>query len=547
MLDSNSRLLRYHLLRSLIICCFICFSFKTVPVHAQAPIFKWVQAINSSFITDNTSFAVERNGNLHVIGNYYNDLTIGKLTLNSPESSPGFIAKCDANGKAIWLNAIGTGSIGRTVLSNVVVNSAGETLVAGFYNDRCNLGTIMLLNFKNTNAQTPFIAKYDAAGKVLWAKTLSANSAYLTQMTLDSAENIYLTGTILETANFGGIDLVSTNGAGTSFVSKYDRAGNIKWAHLVSGKTCAIAVDSVGNGYLTGGFTGDVATFGNTSLTNYNVFGGHADIFVAKFDSAGNWLWAMQAGEPDDDDYGKALALDKDGNCYVSGYYGISSDPSSHPAVFGSVTLPSAGNKNGFLVKCSPAGSVLWATKLGGEGWNECSGLAVDEVGNVFVGGQSSSTNISIGLITLSNTTIYNNYFAVKFSPNGNALWGKLIPCGWIEGSPFGISVDEGDSVYLFGMVQTPAMFDTIELNTPGPGRVFLARIDAPEISIRTINNQILLAWPTNAVGWHLESASAVNISNWSMVPNLTTVVGSQNTVTMNASGSKQFFRLARP
>ena len=53
----------------------------------------------------------------------------------------------------------------------------------------------------------------------------------------------------------------------------------------------AVAVDSNGDVYVTGAFE-QTATFGSTTLTT----AGNDDIFVAKMNSTGHWLWAVQAG-----------------------------------------------------------------------------------------------------------------------------------------------------------------------------------------------------------------------------------------------------------
>src|SRR2546427_3355375 len=60
-----------------------------------------------------------------------------------------------------------------------------------------------------------------------------------------------------------------------------------------------IAVDAAGNSYVTGSFH-DVVAFGSTNLTSSGGF----DIFVAKYDNAGNVLWAQQAGSSLYDDVG---------------------------------------------------------------------------------------------------------------------------------------------------------------------------------------------------------------------------------------------------
>jgi hypothetical protein len=86
-----------------------------------------------------------------------------------------------------------------------------------------------------------------------------------------------------------------------------------------------IAVDASGNSYVTGGFEG-TATFGSTTLES----SGSQDIFVAKLDNRGNWLWAKKAGGTDSD-YGYGIAVDASGNSYVTGYF------YSATATFGSI------------------------------------------------------------------------------------------------------------------------------------------------------------------------------------------------------------------
>ncbi|EEF60972.1 SBBP repeat-containing protein, partial [Pedosphaera parvula] len=427
------------------------------------------------------------------------------------------------------------------------------------FNNTCTLGAFTLINPNPAALKlTPFVAKYDSAGNVLRAQMLSTNSVYLAAMALDSFNNLYLTGRFYATANFSGISLVSTNSSnGTSFLAKYDPNGNIQWIQLVSGTTHAIAVDEAGNGFLTGGFSGRVATFGSLSVTNSSLLGTYVNMFVAKFDNAGNWLWASQGGGSGSlaDCYGTSLAVDTDGNCYVCGDYNHSF------ATFGSVTLPALSVfSNGFLAKYNSAGAALWAIRLGGSGpdglasANEFNSLALDCVGNVFISGQSSSTNVSLGSITLTNTNAYNlqtnahnlSIFAAKFDSSGNALWAKQA-LGAYTGEFSGISVDAYDNVYLLGSFDGQGIFDALTLNSPNKPWFFISRINGPELSLCSANSQMLVAWPTNAVGLHLESTGDLNANAWSAMPNEPTVIGTQNTVTVSASGSSQFFRLSGP
>ena len=114
----------------------------------------------------------------------------------------------------------------------------------------------------------------------------------------------------------------------------------------------SIAVDANGNSYVTGSFFGS-ATFGTTTLTCSGNFG----IFVAKMDINGNWLWAKQAMGTYSN-YGNDIAVDANGNSYVTGYFWGN-------ATFGTTTLTSSGEKDIFVAKLDSNGNWLWAKQAG--------------------------------------------------------------------------------------------------------------------------------------------------------------------------------------
>jgi hypothetical protein len=78
-----------------------------------------------------------------------------------------------------------------------------------------------------------------------------------------------------------------------------------------------VAADASGNVYVTGGFSG-TAQFGTTNLTS----GGTIDVYLAKYDSAGNFLWAQQAkGTGGYESAGRDICADNKGNVYVAGNF----------------------------------------------------------------------------------------------------------------------------------------------------------------------------------------------------------------------------------
>jgi len=184
---------------------------------------------------------------------------------------------------------------------------------------------------------------------------------------VDGLGNSYVTGGFTGSPTFGGGEanettLTSPGGITEDiFVAKYDPDGNLIWARQTGGPTSSagyyvvengygIAVDGSGNSYVTGNFWGS-AIFGagdanETTLTS----AGDWDIFVAKYDSGGNLIWAKRAGASNSDEaYG--IAVDDLGNSYVTGRFNGS-------ATFGAgeaneTTLDSAGFDGSFVAKFS--------------------------------------------------------------------------------------------------------------------------------------------------------------------------------------------------
>src|SRR5207249_1049908 len=164
-----------------------------------------------------------------------------------------------------------------------------------------------------------FLVKHDRFGNVAWAKRAGgAGSDFSFGIAVDAMTNVYLTGFFTDLATFDSTNLVSSGGQDI-FVAKYS-SGALDWVRQAGGATDSdfgygIAVDAVGNAYVSGTFQG-VASFGTNTLSGF----GEEDIFVAKFDPSGNVLWARQAGGGALDQ-GYGIALDGENNCYVTGRF----------------------------------------------------------------------------------------------------------------------------------------------------------------------------------------------------------------------------------
>ncbi|XHR83383.1 MAG: SBBP repeat-containing protein [Gloeotrichia echinulata GP01] len=317
---------------------------------------------------------------------------------------------------------------------------------------------------------------------VLWAQKFGGtqNDAP-TGIVVDSSGNTYVTGYFYNTATFGSTTLTSdVNLYSNPFVTKLDSSGKFLWAQKFSNSSglggpfdpsTDITIDASGNTYITGNFSG-TATFGNITLTSgvNQFFFNTADAFITKLDSSGNFLWAQKLGGTSND-AAKGITVDASGNTYVTGTF-------SDTATFGSTTLTSAGNSDGFITKLDNSGNVLWAKKFGGTSLDNGYDIAADGAGNTYVTGGFTST-ATFGDITLtSNGSAFGNPFITKLDSSGKFLWAqKFVTNSYSPGGA--ITVDSLGNTYITGSFFDTATFGNTTLNSGGNQDAFITKLDS--------------------------------------------------------------------
>ena len=169
-------------------------------------------------------------------------------------------------------------------------------------------------------------------------------------------------------------------------------------------------MDGSGSAFVTGRFDGSV-DFGGGPLTT----AGADDIFLAKFDAAGNHLWSKRFGDGSGE-LGESVAVDNAGNVFLTGYFGGSVD-------FGGGPLTSAGSLDTFLAKFDAAGNQLWSTGFGAPDNQIGQSVAVDSAGNAFLTGFfGGSVDFGGGSLTSAGG---NDVFVARFDASGNHVWSK--------------------------------------------------------------------------------------------------------------------------
>ncbi len=321
--------------------------------------FVWAKKMGGLGNDYSHDIAVDSSGNVYTTGRFENtaDFDPGQDAFNLINNSIGtdiFVSKLDTNGNFVW--AKNMRGAGYEQGKSIAVDSNGNVYTTGIFIGIVDFdpgtGTFNLSSAGGDldHYDDVFVSKLDSDGNFIWAKNMGGTEDdEVNAIAVDSNGNVYTTGRFYGPADFDpGAGVFNLTGLG-SFVSKLDSGGNFVWAKGVNSGNSDNAVDSSGNVYTTGAFTGTVdfdpgvGVFNLTSADgNYDI-----DIFVSKLDSGGNFVWAKSMGGADDD-RGLGVAVDSSGNVYTTGRFGgtVDFDPGA-----GTVNLTSAGGGDIFISK----------------------------------------------------------------------------------------------------------------------------------------------------------------------------------------------------
>jgi photosystem II stability/assembly factor-like uncharacterized protein len=323
---------------------------------------------------------------------------------------------------------------------------------------------------------------------------------------LDSSGNVYVTGTTESS------DLPTTPGsfqqhnqlaAQIGFIAKFDLTNNAliystylggsKGAGFVFTHCNAIAVDSLGNAYVTG----------KTNATDFPITpgavqralaGGAFDAFAVKLSAAGSalaystYLGSSKSTNPGDSfpfvqdlglDEGLSVAVDLTGSAFITGR----TTGSDFPTTPGSlktihnndvisqegIDAPLRAFGDAFITKLNPVGtSLLYSTYLGGRGEDSGSGIAVDAFGNAYVIGTTWATDFPIANAVQATLAGSSDAFLTKLSIDGSGLVYSTYIGGSGEDKGKAIALDVAGNAYVTGATSSSDLRTTQDAFQPG-------------------------------------------------------------------------------
>jgi hypothetical protein len=310
----------------------------------------WSRQFGSEGYDYASDIVVDNAGNSYIAG-FVNVGTIGQEYFGG--TSDMYIAKFDTNGNEVWIKQIGTNR--HDNLTGISLSSDGNLLVTGY-----TQGQLATTGVQE-GYRDIYLGKYDTNGTLLW--DVQFGEGIGDDVLQDAAGNIYLTAT----DNNAAIDDL--------YIYRLDAAGTVVWEQTLDTPGAfesfagnSLAFDAAGNLLVTGRTGGSL--FANSR-------GGGEDLFVAKYDIAGNLLWGKQFGS-DEDEYIGGIATDADSNVYITGY--------TYGDMAGQI-----GSYDFIIQKYTAEGNLLWTRQLGTAAMDLGFDLFVNASGEAYVTGRSSA------------------------------------------------------------------------------------------------------------------------------------------------------------
>lgn len=438
-------------------------------------IYKWADQLgtySSTLLYDRgRSIAIDAQGNTYITGMFAGTLDFdpgsGVEILTSAGVSDAFFAKYDNQGNYLFAKAIG-GVTGEEGLG-IALDDSGCIYIVGIFSGKADFDpgadSVFLIN---TGSIDMFLAKYSASGDYIYAKSVGGQKGSYTRgysITVDKTGNTFICGSFSGNTDFDpGPDtaMLITTGETNTFFLRYDAQGNYVFAKsFVSFSLNTgfdIATDSLHNIYVTGSFYA-LTDFDPGSGRAYLSSAGYSDIFFAKYDQAGNYIYAKRMGSAGSD-YGSGIAVDGSGNVFLTGTFENTVDFDPDPA--DSANLIAAGRSDIFVAKYNPEGSYVYAKAVGGIEDEDSPHISSDGLGNVYVTGTYQGTadfDPGSGSVNFTSTG-GNDIFIAKYDNNGNYVYARTMGSTAVTEYGYGIAADGSGNVYITGSIAGTANFN---------------------------------------------------------------------------------------
>ena len=423
---------------------------------AQAPRLVWAQVYGASGDQQGAGVSVDPQSHLFLSGYFDTQVTLETETTLTVGKQDLFLARLGTDGNVIWTRF--GGSAQRDVLGGVATGPPDAVYLGISSGGEMTLGADLF-----TSGMV--IAAYSTDGQLRWTHQPKSveGSTWLTALSSDTQGNVFVTGYVSSSANFGPFELVSEGGHSLRadlFIAKYDGTGTPQWGVLTGTLVLdelglSIANDPAGNVYVLG-FSGvNFAGLDGPCSSNDR----RLALLVGKHDSTGQAIWGVceAVGEPFIDLFLNGIAVDAAGNTYIAGSnINLDADDVS--------TSELGADQQVVLVKLMPTGKVAW--RVFGQGRGQS--VILDSSGRVHLLKQYG-TEVALEGYSAEGTLLYTLPLGISVGQgNPNAL----------------MAIDETNHLYVTGTLNGSTTIQETTLVSNAGEDVFLAKFDLSTVGV---------------------------------------------------------------
>jgi uncharacterized protein YjbI with pentapeptide repeats len=244
--------------------------------------------------------------------------------------------------------------------------------------------------------------------------------------------------------------------------------------------------------------------------------------FLAKFNSNGVRQWGTYFGN--NQTLVSALSVDSVGNIYFGGV----TLQTSNIATSGAHQTIKSDREDAFFTKFNTNGARLWGTYYGGDGGDVCNGIALDNFGNVFFSGVTTSTrNIATNGSHQDSLYKYEDAFITKFDTSGARKWGTYYGGEGKELNNY-VAIDKFGNVFLSGTTNS-----AINIATSGASKDTINLKD--DVFLAKFNTNGVLQWGTYYGGDEVDQPNGLATDIWGSVIITGKTLSSENIASVGA------------
>ena len=506
----------------------------TIATTKAQPNFDWAYSTGSTNSDYGALVKSDANDNSYTVAAIQGttDLDPGIGTQNyTPSGGIDFyIRKLNTSGQMLWGHGIG--GTGTDFPYDINIDQNSNVYVCGQFSNTVDFDPGSgVFNLTSNGSTDGFLLKLDAFGNFVWAISFGGTAAdNVREIEFDSGGNIYLRGNFNSTVDFDpsiGVYNVTSAIPNDSYILKLLPSGNFIRVKTLSASSSSnqsnyvsindMCVNPSGDIVVSGGFKNTYDFDLGAGVANLTSVG-QIDIFIAVYDSAGNYSFAKSIGGPLNEQP-KAIDTDTFGNIYVAGPFEgtLDFDPNA-----GISNYTSNGNEDGFLLKLSSIGSFIWNKTIGGIGIDYIETIEVDEYGNIYSAGRYEG---NVDADPSSNSFILNgvignwDIFFQKLDSNGDFVW---------AGNFVGVATEFADrihtnsfgSIYISGELYNSGDYDpgsgTYTLTTNGLADAFIVKLSQCVFTTSIINPSACTSYtsPSGNYTWTTSNTYTDTIQN---------------------------------